>query len=82
MARYYFHPCGKCKKSTSQLLSGYDNGLQVLTCQECQENNHKEPATVPKKKTTWPYYHGGCGVTFESEAHEKKYTQAHGMTKE
>lgn len=60
-----------------------NNGQRILACDDCREQMTIGPAApVPKKKTTWPYYHEGCGVTFESESHEQKYTKAHGMTKE
>ena len=83
MARYYVHDCYFCQKRTSQRLDRVaDIGVQVLICEVCTTRNNKKAAEVPKKKTTWPYYHEGCGVRFESESHEKKYTAAHGMTKE
>lgn len=88
MGRYLSGRCpnSKCEnfaQTWSHPLVGVDDeGGRVLRC-ECGSHIHIDPAPkVSKKKTTWPYYHGGCGVTFESESHEQKYTKAHGMTKE
>lgn len=83
MARYYAHDCAICKGLQTHRLVGHnDQDQQVLECEGCGCLAHKQKAVVPKKKTTWPYYHEGCGVTFESESHEQKYAKANNLTKE
>lgn len=82
MARYYSHPCDICKEIKTMRLLGRMDDQNILECETCGVKHDRKACEVPKKKTTWPYYHGGCGVTFESESHEQKYTAAHGMTKE
>lgn len=51
----------------------------------CLKCGHERLETIPKvrkRKTTWPYYHEGVGVNFESESHEKKFAAANKLTKE
>lgn len=82
MARYFVAQCLTCEGKTSQKLVGYaKNGLQELVCEACGTQNHKTPAQVPKKKTTYPYYNGSAGMTFESESHEMKYAKANNLEK-
>lgn len=82
MARYYVHPCDLCHEPTTQRLLGRDTeNMQILECDKCGSKHMKVPAVVPKKKTTWPYYNGSVGVTFESESHEMKYAKANNLEK-
>jgi len=91
MAKFFVHDCEKCGKKTHQVLIGYnEDGLQVLSCgddtsdpkgRSCGQENLKKPAEVTKKKTTWPYYHEGTGMRFESESHEQKYAKHHKLEK-
>ncbi len=76
--------CEQFEKIWSHVQIGLgESGDRIFACEACANVRQYGPApAVPKKKTTWPYYHEGCGVRFESESHEQKYTKAHGMTKE
>lgn len=59
-----------------------DTGGRVVVCDLCGKRTELAPAAkVPKKKTTYPYYHEGCGVRFESESHEQKFAKAHKLEK-
>lgn len=89
MARYITGKCPgeNCPRegmSWSHKQVGVDeNDNRVLECEICGCKFATKPAAkVSKKKTTWPYYHEGCGVTFESESHEQKYAKANNLTKE
>jgi transcription elongation factor Elf1 len=82
MARYYVHPCDLCKEHKSMRLIERSDEFNVLECDTCGARHDRKAAQVPKKKTTWPYYHEGAGVRFESESHEQKYAAANNLTKE
>lgn len=85
MARYVQAPCAPCKETMTlhRVLGLGESGDQVLSCDKCTNTSTKvAPQRISRKKTTWPYYHEGCGMTFESESHEQKFAAANKLTKE
>lgn len=49
---------------------------------KCARCGHEWLEVSPKKslkRMGYPYYNDSCGVTFESESHEKKYVQENNM---
>lgn len=80
MARYYAHMCEVCEELKTMKLIGRDE-MNILECETCGVKHDRAVAPVPKKKTTWPYYHEGTGMRFESESHEQKYAKHHKLEK-
>ena len=86
MARYVQYPCQSSKcggELKTQMVIGYgqETEMQIIQCDICGGVSHKNVAKVPKRKTTYPYYHEGCGVRFESESHEQKFAKANKLEK-
>jgi len=88
MAKYLSGKCENpdCKRFgepwSHPQVGTLDNGSRLLICEECREEFVIGCAPpVPKKKTTWPYYHEGTGMRFESESHEQKYAKHHKLEK-
>lgn len=55
--------------------------MNVIQCESCSSTKQRPAATVPKKKTTYPYYNDSCGMRFESESHEQKFAKANNLEK-
>lgn len=89
MAKYVAMECENdptCEfsgKIWSHVHTGYtEEGNRLFVCESCGFERQFGPApSVSKKKTTWPYYHEGTGMRFESESHEQKYAKHHKLEK-
>lgn len=84
MARYVMQECACVGSLTSHMVLGTapEGSHNIVQCEKCAHVKGRPIARVTKRKTTWPYYHEGCGVRFESESHEQKYAAANKLTKE
>lgn len=83
MARFVQQNCSACKCMTSHVVlgTGEESGKLLVQCEACAKLADRPIAKVSKKKTTYPYYNGSAGMTFESESHEMKFAKANKLEK-
>lgn len=81
MARFVQQNCGACRAMTTHMVIGSGSEGWMVQCEDCARLANRPVAKVSKRKTTYPYYNGSAGTTFESESHEQKFAKVHKLEK-